>query len=156
MSRRCHISAPPRPRYFEASSLRSSVLTAEEIMRWPIGTMAVVVLAAQGALAAGWLAPSARAQQVIQDAPLAAPAATAAPPASAAPPPQMAPQVAQSPQTHLHTEDCVSLPTPEQQTDCLNQVAAEGDYLPTHPAPNSDMPMEYRLQLGTRTVPAPP
>jgi hypothetical protein len=110
-------------------------------MRWSIGTMAVVVLAAQGVLAAGWLAPPAKAQQVIQEAPL---------------PSVDPPQMAQSPHTHLRTEDCVALPTPEQQTDCLNQVATQGDYLPTPaPAPNSDMPMQYRLQLGTRPVTPP-
>jgi hypothetical protein len=56
----------------------------------------------------------------------------------------------------MTTQDCVQMPTPEQQTDCLNAVASQGDYLPTPaPAPGTDMPMEYRLPLGTREI-APP
>jgi len=102
-------------------------------MRWSIGTMAVL------ALAAGWLVPPAHAQQ-IQEAPLASPA-----------PPS--PQMAQSPRAHMTTQDCVQMPTPAQQTDCLNEVASQGDYMPTPaPAPGTDMPMEYRLPLGTREV----
>ena len=55
---------------------------------------------------------------------------------------------------HHTTQDCVNLPTPEQQTDCLNEVSSQGDYMPTpRPAPGSQMPMEYRLPLGTREVP---
>src|SRR5215472_1643009 len=98
-------------------------LTAEEIMRWSIAAMAVI------SLAAGWGGPPAASQQ-IQQAPL--------PPV--APSPQTAPQMAQSPQrdmttTRMNTQDCVELPTPEQQTDCLNKAASQGDYMPTKPAP---------------------
>ena len=112
-------------------------------MRWSIGTMAVIALIAEGALAAGWFGPPAYAQQ-IQEAPL---------PSPTLPPPQ----VAQSPGTHRTTQDCVEMPTPAQQTDCLNEVASQGDYMPTpKPAPGSDMPMEYRLPLGMRETTAPP
>ncbi|HTY68458.1 MAG TPA: hypothetical protein VMH36_17525 [Alphaproteobacteria bacterium] len=101
-------------------------------MRWSIGTMAVVAIA---------LHAPAYAQQTE-----AAPVPPAAP----------APQVAQSPRTHVTTQDCINLPTPVQQTDCLNEVSSQGDYMPTPgPAPGSQMPMEYRLPLGTREVPPP-
>ena len=105
-------------------------------MRRSIGIVAAVALAAGGALA------RANAQQ-IQQAPLP-------------PPVPASPQVAQSPRAHMTTQDCVRMPTPIQQTDCLNQVASQGDYMPTPaPAPGTDMPMEFRLPLGTREV-APP
>ncbi|HTP85164.1 MAG TPA: hypothetical protein VMQ11_19585 [Alphaproteobacteria bacterium] len=105
-------------------------------MRWSIGTMAVMAVTAFGAAAYGF---PANAQQ-IEPAPL--------------PPVAPAPQVAQSPGMHHTTQDCVNLPTPEQQTDCLNEVSSQGDYMPTpRPAPGSQMPMEYRLPLGTREVP---
>jgi hypothetical protein len=99
-------------------------------MRWLIGTMAVMAVAVQSP---GY------AQQVE---------------GASLPPPAPVPQVAQSPRTHLSTQDCVNLPTPVQQTDCLNEVSSQGDYMPTPaPAPGSQMPMEYRLPLGTRGVP---
>ncbi len=114
-------------------------------MRWSMSTTAVIILAA------GWYAPPAHAQ-VVEGAslpPIAPPPQAAAPSLQAAP----SPQVAQSPQTRRTTQDCVQMPTPVQQTDCLNEVASGGDYLPTPaPAPGSDMPMEFRLPLGTREV----
>jgi hypothetical protein len=103
-------------------------------MRWSIGIVAVMVLAAEGALAT-----PVNAQQ-IQEAPLPSP------------PVSRSPEVAQSPQSHMTTQDCVQMPTPAEQTDCLNRVASEGNYMPTAPAPNTDMPMEFRLPLGTREV----
>ncbi len=116
-------------------------------MRWSIGTMAVIILAT------GWYARPANAQPV-EEAPLP-PVITSA---EGVPLPQTAPspQIAQSPRTQRTTEDCVQMPTPPQQTDCLNEVASGGDYMPTPaPAPGSDMPMEYRLPLGTRETTPP-
>lgn len=111
-------------------------------MRISIGTMAVV------ALAVICLASPALSQE-IQQAPLAPPEPR---------PPQLAqsPQLAPQPPAHLTTQDCVRLPDPVSQTDCLNQAASTGDYMPTPaPAPGSNMPMEFRLPLGKRPVPPP-
>ncbi|MBV8538744.1 MAG: hypothetical protein JO128_24315 [Alphaproteobacteria bacterium] len=107
-------------------------------MRWSIGTTAVISM-----MLGAMTFPSPAHAQQVEAAPL---------PPAALPPPQ----VAQSPRPHLATQDCVALPTPEQQTDCLNRVSSEGDYMPTpNPAPGSQMPMEYRLPLGTREIPQP-
>lgn len=127
-------------------------------MRISIGTMAVVALAVT---CVARPAPGQQIQQVplappAPQAPLASPAPAGPPAPPAASPEPRAPQLAQSPPSHLTTQDCVQLADPVAQTDCLNQVAADGDYLPTHPAPGSNMPMEYRLPLGKREIPPRP
>ena len=103
------------------------------------------------------LAGSTHAQQ-IQQAPLSAPAATGigvpAPDTAYSPPAPgerpSPPQIAQTAPAPT-TQDCVAMPTPVEQTDCLNQLSSEGNYMPTPaPAPGSQMPMAYRLPLGKR------
>lgn len=65
-------------------------------------------------------------------------------------------QVLQDPGSSLTTQDCVNMPTAVETTDCLNQVSNAGQYMPApQPAPGSQMPMTYRLPLGTRALNAP-
>lgn len=81
------------------------------------------------------------------------PAAAAAPPSASTTAPR---QVAVQPLTSLTTQDCVRMPTPAEQTDCLNQVASDGNYMPSpKPAPGSQAPMAYRLPLGKRQTSPP-
>lgn len=123
-------------------------------MRLSFGTAALTLAAACAAIAA-------EAQQIQQTplAPLPATGVGVPPPAAAAPPPPTprSRQIAEQPATSLTTQDCVRMPTPAEQTDCLNQVSSDGNYMPTPvPAPGSQMPMEYRLPLGKRQIPPPP
>ncbi len=114
-------------------------------------------ISATTALAAAVMLAGAAGAQQIQQAPLAPlpPTGVSDPPPAALPPPAPRPRSTQmAPTPDVDAPEGVRLPTPVEQTDCLNQAAAEGNYMPTPaPAPGTDMPMEYRLPLGKREVP---
>lgn len=125
----------------------------------------IAALGAAFTLVAGTLVAGMACAQQIQEAPLPPTTGVSVPPTTGVsdPPPALPPasstphrQVAQQPSSSLTTQDCVSMPTPVEQTDCLNQLATDGNYMPTpKPAPGSLMPMEYRLSLGKRPVSPP-
>lgn len=139
-------------------------------MRPRIGTgigAAVVVLAGIAAAPAGAQQPSAIGigvplQQVNQQPLTPAPAAAqpeARPQAQSLvrpPPNKQVTQVIEDSDGGLSTQDCARMPTPVEMTDCLNRVSESGQYVPTpKPAPGAQMPMSYRLPLGTRQLDAP-
>ncbi len=106
-------------------------------------------LAVVGALAWTTAGTAAHSQQ-IEEQPLVPPAA-----AAGAPGKQIV-QLHEPPDSRLTTQDCVSMTTADEITDCLNRLSEGGHYMPLKPAAGTDLPTTYRLPLGQRQLDAPP